>query len=461
MGYFKIEDVGDAALVFGGGLAGLSAGYALTRNGRKAVVFEADSAVGGLSKTIEMGDFRFDIGGHRFHTKDRNVEELVKGLMGNELATVSRKSKIFMRDRFFDYPLRPTNAMFGLGVGTVLRILFDYGWERLKGKADNGRHVSLEDWVVGNFGRTMFNIYFKEYSEKVWGLECDRISQGWVARRIDGLSLGKAVKNAFFKFSGRGIPTLADNFLYPELGIGRISERLKEEICSSNRLFTETGVVGLHHDGKRIKGVEVRNCDNSYRIEGEGYISTIPLNNVVFMLQPEPPEEVLRAARSLGFRDLVIVAVSVNRRSVTDQTWVYIPEKKYPFGRLHEPKCWSPKMAPRDKTLVVVEYFCFRGDGIWNLADGELSETTVSGLEELEFIRREEALDTMVLRVPRAYPLFEVGYEKHCETIYKYLKRFDNLFIAGRSGMFQYQNMDHAIASGMEAAENLMRGKDI
>jgi protoporphyrinogen oxidase len=457
--YLSAEDSSDAAVVFGGGLAGLSAGYALTRRSRNAMVFEADSSVGGLSKTLEMDNFRFDIGGHRFHTKKRDIEELVRTLMGDELATVSRKSKIFMRNRLFDYPLRPANAMFGLGVGTVLRILLDYGWEKLKGSAANGDHVSLEDWVVSSFGRTMYDIYFKEYSEKVWGLECDRISQSWVSKRIQGLSLGSAIKNAFFRFSGREIPTLADNFLYPELGIGRISERFKEEICSSNRLFTDTGIAGLSHDGRRITSVEVRNCGRSCTIEGEGYISTIPLNKVVLMLRPEPPEGVLHAARSLGFRDLVIVPVTVNREYVTNQSWVYIPEKKYPFGRLHEPKCWSSKMAPPDKTLLVVEYFCFKGDDVWNSTDEELSETTVSGLEKLGFIRRDEVLDTKVFRIPKAYPLFEVGYEKHCETIYKYLDGFENLFIAGRSGMFQYQNMDHAIASGIEAAEDFMGGK--
>jgi protoporphyrinogen oxidase len=302
----------------------------------------------------------------------------------------------------------------------------------------------------------MFNIYFKEYSEKVWGIDCSRISQSWVAKRIKGLSLGTAVKNAFFKFTGREIATLADTFFYPKLGIGRIAERLGEEIRRTSPVLTSSGVTGLHHDAGSITGIEVQNCKRTYHVEGSSYISTIPMNALVKMMDPAPPEEVSRAAASLGYRDLLTVSVMVDRENVTDQNWVYIPEKKYLFGRLHEPKVWSRSMAPEGKTLVVVEFFCFKDDHIWSRPDEELSRITIEGLEELGFINRDEVLGTDVLRVSKAYPLFEVGYEKHCEVIYDYLSRFDNLHIAGRSGMFQYQNMDHAIESGMEAAESLL-----
>jgi protoporphyrinogen oxidase len=197
-------------MVLGGGLAGLSAGYALTRAGQRTVLFEAGPEVGGLSRTLETPHgLRYDIGGHRFFTTKEEVERLVRDLLRDELATVHRKSKIFMRGRFFDYPLRPGNAVFGLGLTTVLRILADY--VSLKLRRGNGEAVTLEDWVVGRFGRTMFDLYFKEYSEKVWGLDCSRISQRWVSQRIRGLSLGTALKNAFFRFTGKEIPTLADS----------------------------------------------------------------------------------------------------------------------------------------------------------------------------------------------------------------------------------------------------------
>ena len=440
--------------VLGGGLAGLSAGYTLARSGMDVQVFEAAPEVGGLSRTVVCGEFRYDIGGHRFFTRDEEVDSIVRSLMGDELISVDRTSKIFMRERFFDYPLKPLNAMFGLGLPMVMKIILDYAWHRLKARALNGsaRCVSLEDWVVANFGRTMFEIYFREYSEKVWGLDCTRICESWVSRRIQGLSLGKAVRNAFFRFSGRDIPTLADTFLYPALGIGRISERYEEEINSSNRVHRNTSAAGIRHDGRRVNCLMLNNCDSSFEFRGDHYISTIPLNTLVEIMDPPPPPQVLEAARSLGFRDLVTVSLAVNKPTVTDQSWIYIPESRFPFGRLHEPKIWSSSMAPKDRTLVVVEYFCFRGDDIWNTPDEELTRMTTLGLEELGFITSGDVLGSDILRVPRAYPLFEVGFDRHCKVIMDYLEGFDNLSVAGRSGMFEYQNMDHAIRSGMEAA---------
>jgi protoporphyrinogen oxidase len=452
------EDGKDKTVVLGGGLAGLSAGYLLTRAGRSAEVFEADAEVGGLSKTIVRDGFRFDIGGHRFFTKDRKIESLVRDLMGEELIEVCRTSKIYLKDRFFDYPLKPANALSGLGLAMTARIILDYTAQRARNLLGGREVVSLEDWVVKNFGRTMFNIYFREYSEKVWGLDCGRISQQWVARRIQGLSLATAIRNAFFKF-GRKIPTLADCFLYPRLGIGRLSERLKEEIEVSNRVFTGARVVRLRREGRSITGAIVNMGGDDRKVGGRDFISTIPLPGLMRMLEPAPPADVLEAASRLGYRDLVIAAVAVDRERVTDQTWIYVPEKKIPFGRIHEPKNWSTAMAPADKTLLVMEYFCFKGDSIWTSSDAELSRMTAEGLERLGFIKRDEVLDTFIFRVPKAYPLFEVGYEEHVEKLYEYLKGFDNLYIAGRAGMFKYHNMDHAMDVGMKVAEEIMAGR--
>ncbi len=213
-----VTEPNNEILILGGGLTGLSAGYVLSKAGLSVTVFEHDSTVGGISKTIEHNGFRFDIGPHRFFTKDPRLEAFVKDLMGDELITVPRKTKIFIRGKYFDYPLEPVNAVFGMGLFTTLRILGDYGLERIKRLFRNPEPVSLEDWVVANFGRTLFDIYFKEYSEKVWGIPCSAISAEWVARRIKGLSLSSAVANAFFKIKGRDIPSLVDEFLYPRTG---------------------------------------------------------------------------------------------------------------------------------------------------------------------------------------------------------------------------------------------------
>ncbi len=447
-------------LILGGGLTGLSAGYVLSKAGFGVKVFESDDTVGGLSKTIVHNGYRFDLGGHRFFTNNNEIDNFVKDLMTDELILVPRKSKILMRDKYFDYPLKPFNAMFGLGIPTSMKIVFDYGIERLKQLMKKPDIISLEDWVVNNFGRTMFNIYFKEYSEKVWGMDCKSISVDWVSQRIKGLSLFSAVKNAFFKFSGKDIPSLVDRFVYPELGIGRISDRLMEEIDKDNKVFTDAGVLQVNHAGFKIENIKVKNNGSESTVEGDEFISSIPMTKLVTMLNPAPPEDILKAASSLNFRDIVIVAIMVDRKRVTDQTWIYIPEQKIPFGRIHEPTNWSEKMAPDGKTILVIEYFSFKGDKIWSQTDEELTDITVENLERLGFVDSKEVEGSVVLRIPKAYPLFEVGYREICDKIYDYLGKFTNLQIAGRVGMFRYYNMDHAIESGINAAEKIMKNSN-
>lgn len=453
---FNNLDDHNATIIMGGGLTGLSAGCVLSRAGHRVRLFERDIEVGGLSRTIVSNGFRFDLGGHRFFTTDPKINAFVKDLISDELILVGRSSKIYLRQKFFDYPLKPMNALFGLGFMTTLGAIADYGFEKAKGLVSEKENVSLEDWVVSNFGRTMFNIYFKEYSEKVWGIDCSRISAEWVAQRIRGLSLSTAIRNAFFKFSGRDLPTLTDRFLYPDLGIGRIAERLQEEIELNNEVYTNTGVEQISHDGRAIRSVYVKNHVSAGMVRGDQFVSCLPLPRLVQMLTPAPPAEVLEAAARLSFRDLIVVTIMINRPRVTDQTWIYIPEKGIPFGRIHEPTNWSKKMAPEGKTLLVTEFFSTKGDHTWNESDAGLVETTVDHLVRLGFIRKEEVIDSAVVRAGRAYPLFEVGFEKNCSTIIDYLDRFENLHLAGRTGLFKYYNMDHAIGSGISAAEAIM-----
>ncbi len=457
----SVDNGVENVIIMGGGLTGLAAGCVLTRAGARVRVFERDPDIGGLSRTVQKDGFRFDLGGHRFFSTDKEINDFVRDLMGPELLSVHRTSKIYLKQRFFDYPLRPMNAIFGLGIPTTLKILSDYGAERLRNLGKQETPVSLEDWVVGKFGRTMFNIYFREYSEKVWGIPCGRISAEWVAQRISGLSLAKAVKNAFFKMSGRDLPTLADRFLYPRLGIGRIAERLREEIETLNQVNTGAAVEKIMHDGTRIRGVLVSNGKGPEDVQGREFVSSMPISALVRMLDPAPPSSILETAGRLKYRDIVIVAVMVDRSRVTDQTWIYIPEKGIPFGRIHEPTNWSAAMAPAGKTLMVMEFFSFRGDAVWNETDGHLTDVTVKHLERLGFIKASEVIGSAVVRAPKAYPLFEVGYRQVCETLQDYLARFENLHLAGRVGMFRYYNMDHAIRSGIIAAETIIRKTDL
>ena len=276
-------------VIMGGGLAGLATGYVLSRNNMKVRLLEGAPSVGGLSRTIARDGFLFDLGGHRFLTKNKKIEQLVLDLLGDESLRVSRTSKIYLLDRYFDYPLKPANAIFGLGLAVTLRILFDYGKVRLVNTFRTPKVVSLEDWIVSQFGRKMFDLYFKGYSEKVWGIGCQQISKEWIARRISGLSLGVAIKNAFFKFSSQQVMTLTDEFYYPRTGIGRIADRLKEEIEKTNHIKTNTRVVRINHRDNRITDIVAQNGKSVDTISGNAFVSSIPLTTLVQSLQPPPP----------------------------------------------------------------------------------------------------------------------------------------------------------------------------
>lgn len=446
----------ERTVILGGGLAGLSAGCVLSRKGRSPAVVESSPEVGGLARTEKWEGCLFDLGGHRFHTSNDSLLEFVKDLMDGELLRVSRSSKISLRGRFFDYPLRPLNALAGLGGRESLGILADYALQRIRDRRRVDEPRTLREKVIRDFGKKLFEIFFRDYSEKVWGLSCDSISADWIAKRIRGLSLGDAVRNALVQKKGSSPATLADSFYYPSRGIGRLSERLHEETMACGDVLTDTKVVRVHHDGSAVRGLTVRNRNGEAFVEGETFISTIPVPHLAGMLDPQPPGAIMSAAAGLRYRDLVVVALLVDRPQVTDQTWIYFPERKVPFGRLHEPKNWSAAMAPPDRTLLVIEYFCFAGDRTWVTGDGELGETTAAALEDLGFLSRGELLATKVMRVPRAYPLFDVEYREKLEPVMDCLGRLENLFVAGRTGTFGYLNMDEALESGMEAAEAVL-----
>lgn len=444
-------------VIMGAGLAGLTAAQRLSEAGHRLTLIESAKDVGGLARTVQHGGFRFDLGGHRFVTDNPQLEQFVCQLLGNDCLTVPRSSQILLRNRYFDYPLKPLNALFGFGPLTSASILFDYARERLRARLIKQRPVSLEDWVVQHFGRSMFNLYFREYSEKVWGIDCRQIDMRWVEQRIQGLSLGKAIKKALWPGSTKRLPTLSRHFLYPRYGIGQITDELGRQVQRYNPIYTGRRITRVNHSHGRIQCVEVTDGTQSSTILADQFISTIPLPALICAMRPHPPADVLAAASRLRSRDLVTVSIMLNRERITDHTWIYIPEQTIPFGRIHEPTNWSRRMAPAGQSLLVIEYFCFRGDSTWSSSDDRLVHQTVAQLDKLGLIQAHEVIDSVVTRIVNAYPLFEVGYVDHCQVIYDYLNRFDNLHTAGRGGMFRYYNMDHAMQAGMDAAQTIIQ----
>jgi protoporphyrinogen oxidase len=443
-------------VIIGAGPAGLSAAETLSKSDTRFTVLETNGFTGGLSTTINHNGFYFDLGGHRFFTKNREIDQYVDRLLGDDKVMVDRTSKILLRGKFFDYPLKPTNAMLGLGPLTATAVIFNYLIQRIK--LADAPPRNLEDWMVREFGTTLYRLFFQTYTEKVWGIPCSRISAAWGAQRIKGLSLRTAIIDALWKKREKDTASLVTHFAFPRKGIGVICDKLAETIRHPSRLLYEAPATALYHDGGKITAVEYSGSSGGGRIETDYVISSMPITELITSLRPAPPADILEAACALKYRDLVCVALMFDMPFVTDQTWIYVHEKNITFGRLHEPRNWSVEMAPPGKSCVVFEYFCNEGDAVWNKADQELVETTKQAFEKARIApgATQKMIDHKVVRSTKAYPSYEIGFSQPLLKIRNYLKQFENLQLIGRYGTYKYNNLDHSIETGIKGAQNIL-----
>ncbi|MDA8019288.1 MAG: NAD(P)/FAD-dependent oxidoreductase [Thermoanaerobaculia bacterium] len=446
-------------VVVGAGPAGLTAALELGKLGHPGVVFEADDLVGGISRSVEFRGCRLDIGGHRFFTKVQEVEDLWREILGEDLLTRERMSRIFYRDTFFDYPLKPLNALRGLGVVEAVRVVTSYIHAQLFPIEDER---TFDAWVSNRFGRRLFEIFFETYTEKVWGMPCSEISAAWAAQRIKNLDLLTAVKNAFLG-GGRGsadgevVTSLIERFLYPRLGPGMMWERCSEMAAErgvETRLSSR--VVAVHHQDGRVSAVDVENAEGTYTAPCDHLISSMPITALVRALSPAAPAEILAAAEGLRYRDFLIVGLIVDRDHLFPDNWIYVHSPEVRVGRVQSFKNWSPEMvADPSKSFVGLEYFVNEGDDLWSMADDEL---VALGSEEGERIRLFDANEVeagTVVRMPKAYPVYDDDYERHLETIRDWLDGLENLQTIGRNGQHRYNNQDHSMVAGLWAARNV------
>jgi protoporphyrinogen oxidase len=448
-------------IVMGGGPAGLAAGKVLTDAGVRTTVLEKDDAVGGLSRTHSHKGFLFDLGGHRFFTKKAELDQFLHQLMVDELIDVDRSSKIYFMNKYFNYPPTFLNAFSGLGPAMSARILGSFLLDKWKYR--NVEAVTLEDWMVQQFGRRMYELFFKTYTEKVWGVRCDQASATWAAQRIKGMSLLGTVKESILP-SGKDKPvSLIGNFKYPAHGIGRISDRLAQEIGKGNEVRLNARAVGVLHKNGRVTAVKVRYADGREEtLEATHVLSSIPVTELIRILDPPAPAAVQEAAKKLRYRDLAVVAVMFDRERITEDTWIYIPDPKITFGRLHEPTNWSPAMSPPGKTSLVFEYFCFETDEVWKMKDEDLVAQTLKEFAQIRLAPGAEqyAFDHCVVRARKAYPLHEIGHEPPLSLVKSHVESIADLTLMGRYGQFVYNNLDHSIETGIRAAREAM-GEEI
>jgi protoporphyrinogen oxidase len=446
----------------GAGPGGLCSAYVLSKAGAPALVLEKAPFVAGLARTIRRqtphGEFSFDIGGHRWFTKNEELNDLFREVVAEELLWVKRTSRIYFDGRYVDYPLKISNALAAIGPVTATKAVADYGRTRIAHALRTPELRTMEDAYINQFGPTLYQLFFQRYSEKVWGLPCDQMSGDWVTQRSKGLSLVTAIKDAIIPSKGK-VVSLIDQFMYPRFGFGRFSERMADAIeATGNEVRLGSGVEKVHCRGNRVVAVTASSENGPQRIEAEQFISSVPLTLLAKMIEPAAPPDVLAAADSLVFRNIITVNVMLKKPQMTPDTWLYVHDRDILFGRLHEPKNWSPAMVPSDDyTSVVAEYFCSFGDAIWNMTEEQLVAQTVRHLvDDLKFVAPHEVLGGFTVRAPRAYPAYVMGYEEPLARIKAFIEQFENLQIIGRYGTFRYNNTDHSVETGLLAAQNVL-----
>jgi len=441
-------------IIAGAGPAGLTAAYEVCKRNAQPIVLEAEGLVGGHSRTDQYRGYRFDIGGHRFFTKIPGVNELWEEILQEKFLRVSRLSRIYYNNKFFYYPLRLGNVIHGLGIWNsffiflsfLKSLLFPYKEE------DN-----LEQWVSNRFGKRLYRTFFKTYTEKVWGIPCDKIQAEWAAQRIKDLSLRTAVMSAIFGNRKKEIKTLIDEFRYPTLGPGMMWEYFRDAIEShGGRVHLNSSVVGVRMKGSRVVAFTVESSDGSENVEGTDFISSMAVTDVIKKMEPPPPADVIRAAANLKYRDFLTVCLIVDHPNLFPDNWIYIHSPEVRMGRLQNFKNWSPHMVPDpEKTSLGAEYFVSENDDLWSMPDNELISMASKELEQIGLIQGARIEGGTVFRQKKAYPVYDESYRRHLDVVERYLKGIENLQMVGRNGLHKYNNQDHSMLTAMLAVENI------
>jgi protoporphyrinogen oxidase len=442
-------------VVIGGGPAGLTAGYLLAKRDKPVVVLEASDQVGGLARTEVRDGYRFDLGGHRFFTKVKEVDDLWHEIMKEEFLRRPRQSRIYWRRRFLEYPLQGMDVIRKLGPAELTLCLLSYLWAAIKPK---GREDTFEEWVSSRFGKRLYGHFFKSYSEKVWGVPATEIRAEWAAQRIKNLSFFSAAKSAFVGNRGNKITSLISEFKYPRFGPGQMWEQMTEDIRAQGGEVRLNGpVTRLRIDPKDGRVVEV--IAGGETLAPSYVISSLPLRTTVGIVEPDAPVNVRDAARGLRYRDFLTVSLVIDGEDLFPDNWIYIHEPGVKVGRIQNFRSWSPWMVPNDTDASIgMEYFCFEGDELWNMADDDLVAMATQELQQLGLAKAEKVKMGFVVRVHKAYPMYDAEYGERVDAIRGWLDDVPNLVQVGRNGLHRYNNSDHSMLTAMRAVDNILQG---
>jgi protoporphyrinogen oxidase len=456
--------------VIGAGPAGLTTAYCLTKKTPSVIVIEKDPLyVGGISRTVRHKNFLFDIGGHRFFSKSKEVVDLWHEILPDDFITRRRLSRIYYGGKFYSYPLSAFQALRNLGIFTSAACILSYAYAKAFPIASPR---SFHDWVRNRFGERLFQIFFKTYTEKVWGMSCDEISADWAAQRIKGLDLRVAVMNALKHSFGRKtktvaggdvVKTLIETFQYPRKGPGMMWEAASAKITErGGRILMGRELVALAYDDvQRLWRIEVATADGKRESYTAGHVvSSAPVRELVQKLSPKPIS--LLHARALRYRDFLTVALMVDKADVFADNWIYIHDPSVKVGRVQNFGSWSPEMAPAGMTCLGLEYFCFEDDGLWTMSDEDLIALAKREVAKVGLVAATDVVDGCVVRQPKAYPVYDDAYRDHMAMIRRDLEQsYPSLHLIGRNGMHKYNNQDHAMMTAMLTARNILAGERI
>ena len=443
-------------VVIGGGPAGLTAAFEATRRGIRPLVLEAGERVGGIARTEVHRGYRFDIGGHRFYTKVPEVETLWQETLGSEFRRTQRLSRIFYDQQFYQYPLDIWETLRNLGPVQSSAAILSFTGARMR---RNQQEESFEDWVTNRFGRRLFETFFKTYTEKVWGIPCHEIRAEWAAQRIKDLSFGSAVRQALLPKKDSGPKSLIREFNYPRLGPGMMWEKLQDRITAlGGTVRTREEVQEVHHDRHRVTHVVARSGNlPPHDVHADHFISTMALDDLIGRLRPSPPPEVLHAAASLRYRDFILVGLVLRRAGLFADNWLYIHSPNVRVGRIQNFGNWSADMVPDPGTSSIgMEYFCNRGDHTWNLRDEDLVRLASREVEQLGLAHASDVDWGVVIRQPKAYPVYDTTYRRHLTTLRNWLPSLNNFQTIGRNGQHRYNNQDHSMLTGLAAVHRIL-----
>ena len=443
-------------VVIGAGPAGLTAAIEFNKRGRSCVVLEADEVVGGISRTVEREGWRFDIGGHRFFTKVGRVDEFWHSILSDdEFLRRPRLSRIYYNKKFFDYPLKAMNALGGLGVIESIRCVLSYVWVRIRPPKDTS---TFEGWTASRFGWRLYRIFFKTYTEKVWGVPATTIQAHWAAQRIKNLSLARAILNALsIRKGSTKVTSLIDEFKYPKFGPGMMWEKCAELVTESGSLIEMNSCVTsiTRNDGRAVSVKYTKN-GSEFGVEVKSIVSSMPISELVRVMQPPAPATVLAAAEGLRYRDFLTVALVLPDKGIFPDTWIYIHDPEVHVGRIQNFGSWSPYMVKPGLTCLGLEYFVNEGDSLWTLSDADLKTFAIEELKSLDLVDASSVVEGFVVRMPKAYPMYDGTYQQNVMTIRRWLEtEVPNVYPVGRNGMHRYNNQDHSMLTAMLAVENI------